>query len=99
MLTSTTRMILPFEGAIYRTLFDNMIEGFAYCRMIYDNDGHPEDLIYINVNCAFDRIIGIKNVTGKRFTEVFSGVRQAYPELFLIYGRVAWTGIRRRSSS
>ncbi|MCX6690979.1 MAG: PAS domain S-box protein, partial [Methanoregula sp.] len=76
----------------YRSLFDNMLDGFAHCRMIYDSDGQPEDLIYLNVNSAFDRIIGIKNVTGKRFTEVFPGVRQAYPELFLIYGRVALTG-------
>jgi PAS domain S-box-containing protein len=77
----------------YRMLFSNMQDGFAYCRMIYDSDGQPEDLIYLNVNQAFDRIIGIKNVTGKRFTEVFSGIRQAFPELFVIYGRVAWTGI------
>ncbi|MCX6692573.1 MAG: hypothetical protein NTW33_11145, partial [Methanoregula sp.] len=76
----------------YRMLFSNMQDGFAYCRMIFDSDGHPEDLIYLNVNCAFDQIIGIKNVTGKRFTEVFSGIRNAYPELFVIYGRVALTG-------
>ncbi|MCX6689183.1 MAG: PAS domain S-box protein, partial [Methanoregula sp.] len=76
----------------YRTLFDNMLEGFAYCRMIYDSNGHPEDLIYLNGNKAFDRIIGIKNVTGKLFTKVFPGVRQTYPELFEIYGRVALTG-------
>jgi PAS domain S-box-containing protein len=76
----------------YRTLFDNMSEGFAYCWMIYDSDGRPEDLIYLKVNRAFDQIIGIKNVTGKRFTDVFSGIREAYPELFVIYGRVASTG-------
>jgi PAS domain S-box-containing protein len=77
----------------YRMLFENMLDGFAYCRMVYDSDGHPEDLIYLNVNRAFDRIIGIKNVTGKRFTEVFPGIGLTYPELFVIYGRVALTGI------
>jgi PAS domain S-box-containing protein len=77
----------------YRTLFTNMTEGFAYCRMMYDSEGLPEDFIYLNVNPAFDRIIGVKTVTMKRVTEVFPGIRDAFPELFEIYGRVALTGI------
>ena len=70
-----------------------MTEGFAYCRMMYDSEGLPEDFIYLNVNPAFDRIIGVKTVTMKRVTEVFPGIRDAFPELFEIYGRVALTGI------
>ncbi len=37
------------EGALrdseekYRYLFDNMREGFAYCRMIFDPEGRPVD--------------------------------------------------------
>ena len=38
----------------YRDLFENIQEGFAYCRMIYDNKKRPEDFIYLNVNPAFD---------------------------------------------
>ncbi|MFA5376237.1 MAG: PAS domain S-box protein [Dehalococcoidia bacterium] len=76
----------------YRMLFSNMLDGFAYCRMIYDSEGHPDDFIYLNVNQAFDRIIGTKTVTMKRVTEVFPGIRDSYPKLFEIYGRVAWTG-------
>ena len=76
----------------YRSLFDNMLEGFAYCRMLYDDTGQPSDFIYLNVNPAFDRIIGTRTVTGKRVTEVFPGIRSAFPQLFEIYGRVASTG-------
>jgi len=76
----------------YRMLFSNIQDGFAYCRMIYDSDGHPEDFIYLNVNPAFDRITGTKTVTMKRVTEVYPGINEVFPELFLIYGRVAWTG-------
>jgi PAS domain S-box-containing protein len=76
----------------YRTLFENMLEGFAYCRMLYDADGHPVDFIYLMVNRAFDRITGVKTVPGKRVTEVFPGIREAFPKLFEIYGRVARTG-------
>ena len=76
----------------YRSLFENMMDGFAYCRMLYDENGHPEDFIYLNVNPAFDGIIGTTAVIGKPVTEVFPGIREAFPELFEIYGRVALTG-------
>jgi PAS domain S-box-containing protein len=76
----------------YRTLFENMLEGFAYCRMIYDELQRPVDFIYLNVNRSFDRIIGVKTVIGKLVTEVFPGIREAYPQLFEIYGKVALTG-------
>jgi PAS domain S-box-containing protein len=76
----------------YRTLFENMLEGFAYCRMVYDEKGHPVDFIYLNVNPAFDRIAGTKTVVGKPVTKVFPGIKEAFPSLFEIYGRVALTG-------
>jgi PAS domain S-box-containing protein len=77
----------------YRKLFENMLEGVAYCRMIYDSEGVPEDFIYLNVNAAFDRIIGTTTVINRRVTEVFPGIRGAFPELFATYGRVALTGV------
>ncbi len=76
----------------YRMLFSNMQDGFAYCRMIFDREGRPEDFIYLNVNQAFDQITGTKTITMKRVTEVYPGIKEAFPELFLIYGRVALTG-------
>lgn len=76
----------------YRSLFDNLIEGFAYCRMIYDDQERPVDFIYLRVNPAFGRIIGVTAPEGKRVTEVFPGIREASPDLFEIYGRVALTG-------
>jgi PAS domain S-box-containing protein len=76
----------------YRRLFESMTEGFAYCRMLYDNNGYPADFVYLNVNSSFDRIIGSTTVIGKPVTEVFPGIREAFPELFEIYGRVALNG-------
>ncbi len=60
--------------------------------MLFDDKGHPIDYIYLDVNPAFIRIIGTPNVTGKPATEVFPGIKEAYPELFEIYGRVSLTG-------
>lgn len=77
--------------ARYRSLFENMLNGFAYCRMFYDQ-GEPQDFIYLDVNCAFETLTGLKDVIGKKVSEVIPGIREADPELFKIYGRVALTG-------
>ena len=75
----------------YRSLFENMLDGYAYCRMIYEG-GIPLDFVYLDVNPAFERLTGLKDVAGKRVSEVIPGIREANPELFEIYGRVAMTG-------
>lgn len=77
----------------FRNLFENMQEGLAYCRMLYDANGDPADFIYLAINSAFDHIIGAGTVIGKPVTEVFPGIRDAFPQLFEIYGRVARTGV------
>ncbi|MGA2625389.1 MAG: PAS domain S-box protein [Bacteroidota bacterium] len=75
----------------FHSLFENMIEGFAYCKMLYE-DGKPDDFIYIQVNRAFEKLTGLKNVVGKKVSEVIPGFKESSPELFKIYGRVALTG-------
>ncbi|HUJ69237.1 MAG TPA: chemotaxis protein CheB, partial [Syntrophorhabdales bacterium] len=79
----------------YRSLFENMLNGYAYCKMIFDESG-PKDFTYLNVNAAFEALTGLKNVTGKNVSEVIPGIRQSDPELFEIYGRVALTGAPER---
>ena len=76
----------------YRSLFENMINGFARCQMVYDEDGDPVDFIYLDVNKAFTDLTGLENVIGWKVTELIPGIREANPELFEIYGRVAMTG-------
>jgi len=77
----------------YRTLFENMIEGFAYCRMIYDEKGRPSDWVYLSVNHAFGQMTGLYGIEGKRVLEAIPDIRDLTPELFDMYGRVAATGI------
>lgn len=82
----------------YRSLFDNMLNGFAYCRMIFEGD-RPVDFVYLEVNGAFENLTGLKNVAGKRVSGVIPGIRESDPELFEIYGRVALTGLPERFES
>jgi PAS domain S-box-containing protein len=84
--------ILRASEEKYRSLFENMLNGFAHCKMIYDDSDHPEDFIYLTINNAFSRLTGLENVVGKRATEVIPGIKDFHPDLFEIYGRVAMTG-------
>ncbi len=83
------------EEARYRALFDNMLVGVAHCRMFFDGD-RPEDFVYLDVNGAFERLTGLKDVVGKRVSAVIPGIRETDARLFEIYGRVARTGTRER---
>ena len=76
---------------IFRKLFENMLNGFAYCKMLYA-DGQPPDFLYITVNEAFESLTGLKNVKGKKVTEVIPGIQEGDPELLEKYSRVALTG-------
>ena len=79
-------------------MFDNMQDGFAWCRMLYEQD-QPVDFIYLEVNQAFERLTGLKEVNGKRVSQLIPGLRQTNPELFEVYSRVAQTGLPVRFES
>ena len=59
--------------------------------MLFDDQNHPIDFVYLAVNDAFRRLTGLDNVVGKMATEAIPD-GELHPELFEIYGRVALTG-------
>ncbi len=75
-----------------RSLFENMLDGYAHCQMLFDDRGRPTDFVYLAVNSAFTKLTGLEDVVGRKATEVIPGIRQSHPELLEIYGRVATTG-------
>ncbi len=79
----------------HRYLFENMLNGLAYCRMLFE-DGRPVDFVYLAVNNAFETLTGLKDVVGKRVSEVIPGIRESDPGLLEAYGRVALTGKAER---
>ena len=80
----------------YRRLFEHMLDGFAHCRMIFDDQGRPIDFIYLEVNSAFGSLTGLENVVGKRVSQVIPGIRESNPELFEAYTRVSRGGSPER---
>lgn len=89
-------MIFQPPKSFYESLFDNMIDGAAYCHMIFDEQHHPIDFTYVEVNKNFEKLTGLKKVKGKRVTEVIPGIRTSNPELFEIYGKVSLAGKPQR---
>jgi PAS domain S-box-containing protein len=79
----------------FRSLFENMLNGFAYCKMHFEQN-QPQDFTYLDVNRAFETLTGLKHVVGRRVSEVIPGIRKSDPEIFEAYGRVALTGIPER---
>jgi len=59
MLLKVTEEEIRVSEAKFRTLFENMDEGFALHQLIEDQDGVPVDYRLINVNSSFERILGI----------------------------------------
>jgi PAS domain S-box-containing protein len=76
----------------YRSLFENMMEGYALCKMLYNDKGIPVDILYEEVNPTFYKLTGFKNVVGHKFSEVYPGRMEKHPELLETYSKVIATG-------
>ena len=78
----------------YRLLFENSLDGFAYHKIVQDQDGKPIDYIFLEVNNAFEQMTGLKreNLIGHRVTEIIPGIEHAPENWIKTYGEVALTG-------
>ncbi|MFZ4548835.1 MAG: PAS domain S-box protein, partial [Bacteroidales bacterium] len=76
----------------FTSLFENMIDGFAYCQILL-KDNIPNDFIYLKVNKSFETLTGLKDVIGKKVSEIIPGIAATNPELIATYGRIASTGV------
>ena len=75
-----------------RALIENLLHGYAFCRIVYDDRGRAVDAVCLDVNPAFGRLTGLADVVGKPVSELIPGVWESNPELMDLYARVATTG-------
>ena len=75
----------------YRTLFSEMLNGFAQHEIICDENGRPVDYRFLEINPAFERLTGLKadKVIGKTIREIMPDLDQQWIDT---YGQVALTG-------
>ncbi len=78
----------------YRELLDAIDAGFIHCQIVLDQEGRPEDFIFLDINAAYERMRNLRRVRviGKRFTEVFPAVKKDPINWIARYGHVALTG-------
>ncbi|MCY2993407.1 MAG: PAS domain S-box protein [Planctomycetota bacterium] len=74
-----------------RTLFREMLEGFALHEIICDGQGNPIDYRFLAVNPAFERMTGLQaaDIVGRTVLDVLPGTERYWIET---YGKVALTG-------
>jgi len=79
----------------YRSLFENMLNGFAYHKIIVNESNKPIDYEFLDVNNSFEILTGLQRdfIIGKKISEVIPDIRNADPDLIKIYGKVALTGV------
>ncbi|HBC47832.1 MAG TPA: hypothetical protein DCZ43_12360, partial [candidate division Zixibacteria bacterium] len=75
----------------FRTLFEQMLNGFALHEMIFDNDGKPVDYRFLEINSGFEKLTGLKgrDIIGKTVREIIPNIEHFWIER---YGLVAQTG-------
>ena len=87
-------LVLQESEKRYATLFANMTAGMAHCRTVTDERGRPVDYVILQVNEAYERIIGVKkaDIEGRRVTEVFPDIRTYALDYIGMYGKIALEG-------
>jgi PAS domain S-box-containing protein len=87
-------LILQESEKKYRILFSNMINGFAYHKIILDQHGKPVDYEFLEMNPAFEKLTGLQSTTavGKMVTQVIPGIENDSFNWIGKYGQVALTG-------
>ena len=78
----------------YRRFFSTVTHGWAYHKIITDDDGRPIDYIFLEVNAAFEKLTGLSKDTiiGKRVTEVLPEIEIDPFRWIEKYGDVALSG-------
>jgi PAS domain S-box-containing protein len=79
----------------YRSLFENMLNSFTHCRMIFEK-GAPVDYEILEVNPAHEKVTGQRDVVGRKASELIPSYFQDNAESLKVFGNVAQTGVTTR---
>jgi PAS domain S-box-containing protein len=78
----------------YTVLFNNRLNAVAHTRIVTDAAGQPADYRIVQVNEAYERIIGLRreDIEGRLVTEVFPGIRDFDFDFIGTLGRIGLEG-------
>ena len=83
--------------AIYQGILNQASFGYAYHKIILDEQGNPVDYKFLDVNPKFEEITGLDKeaIINKRATNVVPGLREGNFDQVEVYGKIALGGQRR----
>ncbi len=78
----------------YKGLVDHSPMGYFLCRVVVDDEDHPLDYEFLEVNRAFEKLVGLpeKEIIGKRRSEVFTETPEGFHYWLNTYAGVALGG-------
>lgn len=79
----------------YESLFANMLDGLAHCRLI-ERGGKPVDCAIVTVNQEFERLCGLEPLAGRTLTQILPGFVADHPDVLAAIAHVVQTGEPRR---
>jgi len=82
------------DDNFYKQLIEKSLSGYAYHRVICDENGIPCDYEFIEINDAFERLTGLKgsDIIGRRITEVLPNISKEEFDWIHICGDIAING-------
>lgn len=81
---------------LYRTMFENISEGYVLSRILYDEDGRPEDMLCLAINPAAEQLTGWHGLGGKKINDELPGFWTRNSEILERWNNVIVSGKPRR---
>jgi len=96
-ITNSKRLEQKFTDSEerYRLLFENMTSGFAYHKIIVDDENNPVDYQFLEANPPFQEFTGlnIDEIIGKTAKQVLPGIEDDPADWIGVFGKVALTRV------
>lgn len=79
------------DEIVLQRMIEELPFAYAYHRMVWGDNGAPEDYVFVEVNSAFEHMTALNrdDILGKRVTEVIPAIREDPADWIGVYGEVA----------
>ncbi|WKY48778.1 PAS domain S-box protein [Eubacteriaceae bacterium ES3] len=82
------------SDSLNKTMMNQLPVGYAYHKILLDNNGSPIDYEFLEINRAFEEFTGLcaKEIIGRKATEVIDGIEKDDFDWIREYGKIALEG-------
>ena len=79
---------------VYKSIVKNSMTATACYKLLFDDQGVPDDYVFVEVNTAFEKLTGLKSdeIVGKRITQIIPGIRNSNADWISTYSDVVING-------